>query len=77
MGDTKVYKAKRRVDVEGRDKPYWNDAAFTVLLGEYDGKKSVTLVDERTGIKYPCFEPRKWDDKPQTQQTPPTSDAPF
>lgn len=42
--------------VEGREKPLWIDAAFTVLIGDWHGKETYTLIDERTGEKFSLFE---------------------
>jgi len=69
-----VYKASRKT--EGKDgKTYWTPVGFTILTGEYEGKPSVTLVDERTGIKYPCFPPKP---RPAGErEAPPVDDAPF
>jgi hypothetical protein len=71
-----VYKASRKS--EGKDgKTYWNQVGFTVFVGEYEGKPSVTLVDERTGEKYPCFPPKAR--AAGEREAPPIShdDAPF
>ena len=74
-----VYKASRKS--EGKDgKTYWNPVGFTVFVGEYDGRPSVTLVDERTGEKYPCFPPRPRDvDAPPAVplERPDSGDVPF
>ena len=37
---------------------YWNNVGFTVWLGDYNGAPQVSLVDERTGERYPCFPPK-------------------
>ena len=50
---------------------YWNQVGFTVWLGDYNGEPQVSLVDERTGERYPCFPP-----KPRTD-IPPVDGAPF
>ena len=64
-----VYKASRKS--EGKDgKTYWNPVGFTIFVGDYQGKPSVTLVDERTGEKYPCFPPKPRDQQPQTDEQP-------
>ena len=57
----KVLKAKRKVIKEGLEKPLWLDAAFTLLIGDWQGKTTYTLVDERNGEKYSMFpiEPRR------------------
>lgn len=53
-----VYKASRKSVNEKTGKGYWNPVGFTVFVGEYKGDPSVTLIDERTGERYPCFPPR-------------------
>ena len=37
---------------------YWNNVGFTVWLGDYNGAPQVSVVDERTGERYPCFPPK-------------------
>lgn len=71
-----VYKASRKS--EGKDgKTYWNQVGFTVFVGEYKGEPSVTLVDERTGEKYPCFPPKAREAGPREAPPMHPSDAPF
>lgn len=57
----KILKGKRKVMKEGREKPIWNDVGFTLLIGDWQGKTTYTLVDERTGEKYSMFEVWKSD----------------
>jgi hypothetical protein len=57
----KVLRGKRKKMVEGRDKPVWNDVGFTLLIGDWEGRTTYTLVDERTGEKYSMFENRPRD----------------
>jgi hypothetical protein len=52
----KILKGKRKVMKEGREKPIWNDVGFTVLIGDWEGKTTYTLIDERTGEKYSLFD---------------------
>ena len=54
----KVLKAKRKKVVEGREKPVWNDVGLTLLIGEWEGRTTYTIVDERSDQKYSCFEIR-------------------
>lgn len=54
----KVLKAKRKKIVEGREKPVWNDVGLTLLIGEWEGRTTYTLVDERCDERYSCFEIR-------------------
>jgi hypothetical protein len=54
----KVLRAKRKKIIEGREKPVWNDVGFTLLIGDWEGRTTYTLVDERTGEKYSLFENR-------------------
>ena len=56
-----VYKASRKSMSKDGETTYWNPVGFTIFVGEYEGKPSVTLVDERTGERYPCFPPRPRD----------------
>jgi len=51
----RVFKAKKKKQLDGRDKPLWIDVGFTMLQGEYDGRETYTLIDERTGEKYSLF----------------------
>jgi len=71
-----VYKASRKTT--GNDgKTYWNPVGFTVFVGEYNGQPSVTLVDERTGEKYPCFPPKQRTLEAVPNTPAPTDDVPF
>ena len=72
-----VYKASRKS--EGKDgKTYWTPVGFTVFVGEYEGKPSVTLVDERTGERYPCFPPKPRTGPAGEREAPPIGeDVPF
>ena len=58
--------------IEGREKPLWIDAAFTVIIGDWQGKETLQLIDERTGEKYPCFELKR-EDGPGDSYQPTTS----
>lgn len=70
-----VYKASRKS--EGKDgKTYWNPVGFTVFVGEYEGKPSVTLVDERTGERYPCFPPKPRVSQADEREAPPVDEQP-
>ena len=63
---TQVYKASRKS--EGKDgKIYWPQVGFTIFVGEWEGSPSVTLVDERTGERYPCFPPKPRENTGQRQ----------
>ena len=47
---------------EGKNgKKYWNQVGLTVWISEYKGETRVSVVDERTGERYPCFPPRPKD----------------
>jgi len=61
----KILKGKRKVMKEGREKPIWNDVGLTLLIGDWQGKTTYTLVDERTGEKYSMFEVWKSDGEAQ------------
>ena len=74
---TQVYKASRKST--GNDgKTYWNPVGYTVFVGEYNGQPSVTIIDERTGEKYPCFppKPRALEAVPNVPEQP-KDDVPF
>lgn len=73
-----VYKASRK-STSKDGTTYWNPVGFTVFVGEYEGKPSVTLVDERTGEKYPCFPPKPKGEPAGEREVPPPgqSDVPF
>jgi hypothetical protein len=51
----KILKAKRRKEIEGREKPLWIDAAYTLIIGEREGRTTYTLIDERSGDSFPMF----------------------
>lgn len=52
-----IYDVVRRREIEGRDKPYWDNIGMVLI--EKEGK--YYLVDNRTGEKYYCFERKKRD----------------
>jgi hypothetical protein len=58
----KVLKAKKKKLVEGYEKPIWNDVGLTLLIGDWEGRTTYTVVDERTGDKFSCFEVRPRDE---------------
>ena len=69
----RVFKAKKKKVIEGREKPLWIDVAFTMLMGDYEGRTTYSLIDERTGEKYNLFEwekDKKWDQRPQPNDSP-------
>ena len=60
----------------GKDgQTYWNQVGLTVWLGDYNGEPQVSLVDERTGERYPCFPPKPRG--PQPVPAPVPDGAPF
>jgi hypothetical protein len=67
---SEVYKASRKT-VGNNGQTFWNPVGFTVFVGTWEGKPSVTLVDERTGEKYPCFPPKQ---KTEAPAAPPAND---
>jgi hypothetical protein len=78
----RVLKAKRKKIVKGREKPVWNDVGLTLLIGEWEGRETYTLVDERCGEKFSCFEIQlresSGDGGSAVQATvAPTADVPF
>jgi hypothetical protein len=77
----KIYKAKRKKEIEGREKPLWIDAAFTVIIGDWQGRETMSLIDERTGERFPCFEIRQEGGGNQPRDTamppPEEDDIPF
>lgn len=52
----RVLRAKKKKIIEGREKPIWNDVGFTLLIGDFNGREAISLIDERTGERYPMFE---------------------
>ncbi len=68
-----IFKAKRKKIIEGRDKPIWVDVAFTMLIGEYEGRTTYSLIDERTGERYNLF---KWEKREDRSQRPEPNDNP-
>ena len=59
-----VLRAKRKKVIEGREKPIWQDVGFTLLIGDWQGRTTYTMIDERTGEKYSMFkqEKKEWGD---------------
>ena len=57
----RILRGKKKKTIEGRDKPLWLDVGFTVLIGDYQGRETFTLIDERTGERYNLFESEKRD----------------
>ena len=53
----------------------WNQVGLTVWLGDYNGEPQVSLVDERTGERHPCFAPKPRG--PQPVPAPSEPDTPF
>ena len=75
----RIFKAKKKKVIEGRDKPIWIDAAYTMLIGEYQGRTTYSLIDERTGERYNLFEwekDKKWDKISPTGPRPEPNDSP-
>jgi hypothetical protein len=58
MAANGIYRASRKSTNQKTGKTYWNQVGLTVWIGEYKGEPSVSVVDERTGERYPCFPPR-------------------
>jgi hypothetical protein len=61
-----VYKAKKRKEIEGREKPFWVDVGFTVIRYDKDGQSRLSLIDERTGESYALFKFESRDDRAQS-----------
>ena len=55
----RIFRGKRKKVIEGRDKPLWIDVGYTMLVGDYQGRETFSLIDERTGEKYNLFEVEK------------------
>ena len=81
---TQVFRACRKSEgAEG--KTYWNDTGLKLLVGEWEGRPSYTIVDGRTGGKYSCFPIEKrqdtgqrqggGDDSPGEREAPPHNDG--
>lgn len=60
----RVLKAKKKKMIEGREKPAWNDVGFTLLIGDWQGRTTYTLVDERTQERYSFFDLQRRDSAP-------------
>ena len=43
------------------DKTYWDNSGLKLLVGEYEGKTTYTIIDGRSGQKFSCFPPYKKD----------------
>ena len=58
-----VFRGKKKKVIDGREKPIWQDVGFTLLVGDWKGTTTYTLIDERTGEKYSMFRQEKkvWD----------------
>ena len=59
MSANGIYRANRKSTNQKTGKTYWNPVGLTVWVGEYKGEPSISVVDERTGERYPCFPPRE------------------
>jgi hypothetical protein len=78
----RVLKAKRKKIVKGREKPVWNDVGLTLFFNDTATTEIYTLVDERCGEKFSCFEIQlresSGDGGSAVQATvAPTADVPF
>ena len=73
----KPFRASRKS--EGKDgQTYWNAAGLTVWLSDYQGELRISLVDERTGERYPCFPPKPRNEQQFNQEAAPSNDdVPF
>jgi hypothetical protein len=76
----RVLKAKKKKVIEGREKPVWNDVGFTLLIGDWQGKTTYTLVDDRIGEKYSFFDieyKKSGGDAAESTPDPVSDDVPF
>lgn len=73
----KVLKGKRKKMLDGREKPIWEDVGFTVLIGDYEGKTTYSLIDERSGEKYYLFEQRFEKREAPSEFAPEREEVPF
>jgi hypothetical protein len=64
---TQVFRACCKRVVEGREKPFWDDTGLKLLVGEWEGRPSYTIVDGRTGGKYACYLIEKRENSGQSQ----------
>lgn len=73
----KILKAKRKKMIEGRDKPIWNDVGFTLIIGDWEGKTTYAIIDDRTDERYPCFEIQRRDASGGNTESTRAEDVPF
>ena len=45
------------------DKTYWDNSGLKLLVGEYEGKTTYTIIDGRSGQKFSCFPNTPYKDK--------------
>lgn len=72
-----VFRACHKRIVEGREKPFWDDTGLKLLVGEWEGRPSYTIVDGRTGEKFSCFQVEKREDNRQQVNRDDGSNVPF
>jgi hypothetical protein len=75
----KQYRAVRREEKEGYEKPFWKDVGLTLIVYEKDGKTKYMIEDARAGDVFMCYEKKKPEDREtvgsQQQSAPPSDDA--
>jgi hypothetical protein len=54
MSQSQIFKASRKVTKEDGS-TVWVPVGYTVFLGEYEGRPSHSLIDDRTGERYVLF----------------------
>jgi len=55
----KAYRAKRRKEIEGREKPIWEDVGLTIIVYEKEGQTKYMIYDARSDDTYFCFRVEK------------------
>lgn len=78
----RIFRGKKKKVIEGRERPLWVDVGYTMLVGDYQGRETFSLIDERTGEKYNLFEVEKKQDQnvesfTASDPVPVSGDVPF
>jgi len=55
----RIFRGKKKKVIEGRERPIWVDVGYTVLIGDYQGRETLSLIDERSGERFNLFEVEK------------------
>ena len=76
---SQVFRACRKRYVEGREKPYFDETGLRLIIGEWRGKTTYAIGDNRTGELYSCFpiEKQGTPDRGQSRDSGPREAPPF